>query len=267
MGRIFSVIAVCGALAAFLAALIVAGSLSDDPSGHQVLASEDRLHKQMVNDLTQQLKQRTARLEELDERLLALEQSLGTVQGQAGGDSALPLPVREYLNRHIQSRWREFDRTGRIDYRAIRPVVSRGSSKPVPLRMTVANRQRSTSTRTSSKASAKSRREAMARQPAKKKTRRLRTLGPSDKRPVYFQKKLKEEVRVASKRTGKVAESLIAEQDAVKKIRREKGNASAEQKAKLRQDTEQQVKAILTAEEFDRFITWHGALLATWWGE
>ena len=257
MGRIFSVITACGALAAFLVALIVAGSLSDDPSGHHVLAAEDRLHQQMLSDLAQQLEQRTDRLRELEERLLALEQLLGTAQGKAGGASTLPLPVQEYLNRHIQSRWQEFIRTGRIDYRAIRPVASHASSK----------------------ASAKSRRKVTARSPArsvvtgtiattaKKKTRRLRTLGPTDKRPVYFQEKLKEEVGVASKRAGKVANSLIAELDAVRKIRREKGNASAEQKAKLRQDTEQQVKAILTAEEFDRFITWHGALLATWWGE
>ncbi len=260
MGRIFSVITACGALAAFLAALIVAGSLSDDPSGHQVLASEDRLHQQMLSDLAQQLEQRTARLRELDERLLALEQLLGTAQGEAGGASTLPLPVQEYLNRHIQSRWQKIIRTGRGDYRPIRPA----------------------STRTSSKASAKSRRKVTARQPArsvvtgttattaKKKTRRLRTLGPTDVRQRYFQRKLQKEVRVASKRAGKVADSLIAEQDAVKKIRREsreRGGASAEQKAKLRQETEQLAKEILTADEFARFVTWHGAQLATWWGE
>ena len=69
MGRIFSVITVCGALAAFLAALIVAGSLSDDPSGHQVLASEDRLHQQMLSDLDQQLEQRDKRLKKLKEQV------------------------------------------------------------------------------------------------------------------------------------------------------------------------------------------------------
>ena len=260
MGRIFSVITACGALAVFWAALIVAGSLSDDPSEYQVLASGDRLHQQRIGDLAQQLEQRTARLRELDERLLALEQLLGTAQGEAGGASTLPLPVQEYLNRHIQSRWQKIIRTGRRDNRPIRPVASRVSSK----------------------ASVKSRRKVTARQPArsvvtgttattaKKKTRRLRTLGPTDVRRRYFAHKLQQKVHVAPERAGKVADSLIAEQDAVKKIRREsreRGGASAEQKAKLKQETEQQVKAILTAEEFDRFITWHGALLATWWGE
>ena len=148
--------------------------------------------------------------------------------------------------------------------------------------MAGADWQRPTSTRTSSKASAKSPRKVTARSPArsvvtgtiaataKKKTRRLRTLGPTDVRRRYFAHKLQQKVHVAPARAGKVADSLIAEQDAVKKIRREsreRGGASAEQKAKLRQETEQQVKAILTAEEYARFVTWHGAQLATWWGE
>ena len=128
MGRIFSVITACGALAAFLVALIVAGALPDDPSGHQVLAAEDRLHKQMLSDLAQQLEQRTARLRELNERLLALEQLLGTAQGKAGGASTLPLPVQEYLDRHIQSRWQEF----------IRPLKPVAEKRPVECRGVVA---------------------------------------------------------------------------------------------------------------------------------